>query len=105
MPHSPNRLPLKQPAPLKRPPLVPSYRLRKHPPPVGAALRTPLRLPLLHALLSFIFIALLPQHPLSIPTALGAAFLVVFYLQFFAFRAGYHFRTEDEDQPPRKEPR
>lgn len=100
----PYRLPLKQPN-FNRPPLlVPRYRLLRRPSWISReALPVPLRLPLLHALLSFIFIALLPQHPVSIPTALGAAFLIVFYLLFFALRAGYRFQSEGGDRLPGKE--
>jgi hypothetical protein len=56
------------------------------------ALPVALRLPALHALLSFVFLALLPQHPLSIPTALGLAFGVVVYIQVLAYGEGYGFR-------------
>jgi hypothetical protein len=48
-----------------------------------------LRLPLFHALLSFICLALLPPRPLSIPVALGLAFAIVLYIQILAYRAGY----------------
>lgn len=105
MDRPPYRLPLKEPVPNELVSPVPRYRLRRRRPPLisRGALPVPLRLPLLHALLSFIFIALLPQHPLSIPTALGAAFLVVFYILFFALRAGLQFETDEDDRPPWKE--
>jgi hypothetical protein len=51
-----------------------------------------LRLPALHALLSFVFLALLPQRLLSIPTALGLASAVIVYIQMLAYRQGYGFR-------------
>jgi hypothetical protein len=57
-------------------------------------LPVPLRLPLLHALLSFIFLALLPGHPLSIPTAFGLAAAVVVYIHLLAWRLGYYLYIE-----------
>jgi len=51
-----------------------------------------LRLPALHALLSFVFLALLPQRPLSIPTALGLASAVIVYIQMLAYGGGHGMR-------------
>jgi hypothetical protein len=96
----PPRLRLKLPFRPKRPTLVPRIRLIPpllHPPlrpGKNRSLPIPLRLPLLHALLSFVFLALLPQHPLSIPTALGLAFAVAFYIHFAANQMGYRWRKE-----------
>jgi hypothetical protein len=83
-------LELKWPFRPTRPSQIPRLRLLRRPlllPPSddSGSLPAPLRLPLLHALLSFIFLSLLPQHPLSIPTALGLAFACIFYIQFLAF--------------------
>ena len=76
-------IPAAEPLPL--PPDLPHLR-RKTPrrwiPPL-------LRLPLFHALLSVLILACLPHHPLSIPTALGLAFAVTFYVQVLAYRAGF----------------
>ena len=76
-------IPAAEPLPL--PPDLPRLR-RKTPrrwiPPL-------LRLPLFHALLSVLILACLPHHPLSIPTALGLAFAVTFYVQVLAYRAGF----------------
>jgi hypothetical protein len=46
-------------------------RLRKTP--------APLRLPILHAALSFILLSQLPTRPLSIPTALGLGLAIIVY--------------------------
>lgn len=64
-------------------------RRTKEPPPRRPAIPAMLRLPLFHALLSFICLALLPPRPLSIPVALGLAFAIVLYIQILAYRAGY----------------
>lgn len=44
----------------------------------------PLRLPLVHAGLSFAILAALPQHPLAMPTALGLALAIVIYTEMLA---------------------
>lgn len=49
----------------------------------------PIRLPLFHAAVTFTCLALLPQRPLSMPTALGIACVLVIYIQILAYRAGY----------------
>jgi hypothetical protein len=91
-------LELERPLRPTRPSQIPRLRLLKRPPlpPPSDDLRRlpiPLRLPLFHALLSFIFLSLLPQRPLSIPTALGLAFACIFYIQFLALRAGFRLRV------------
>ena len=44
----------------------------------------PLRLPLLHAGLSFVILAALPRHPMAMPTALGLALVIVVYAEMLA---------------------
>lgn len=61
--------------------------LRMHPTPL------PLRLPLIHAVLSFLCLSLLPARPLSIPTALGIATVLIVYLQILAYRTGYRLNV------------
>ncbi len=63
-----------RPAPVKPLPIRPNPSTRL------------LELAFLHACLSFTFLALLPQRPLSIPTALGLAFAAVYYLQLIRIR-------------------
>ena len=92
MPQKRILLKLKQPLPLPgpgapgRPAPIPRIRLVYRPAPPPEASLTPVRLALLHALFSFAALAGLPRHPLSIPTALGLAAAVVFYIQFLALR-------------------
>lgn len=76
-------IPVAEPLPL--PPDLPHLRRKKRRhwiPPL-------LRLPLFHALLCVVFLACLPHHPLSIPTALGLACVVILYIQVLAYRAGF----------------
>jgi hypothetical protein len=86
---------------LRRPSQIPRLHLRPRPPPApGPAdyrrrMPLPLRLPLFHAMLSVVFLALLPSHPLSIPTALGLAFALSFYVQFLANWLGYHWKVNN----------
>ena len=49
------------------------------------------RLPLLHAVLTFTFLALLPVHPMAMPTALGVSSLAMVYIHLLANGCGYHF--------------
>jgi len=86
------RLEFKQPFTLTRPSQIPRLRLTPRPPPPQPPVdrSAPLRLPVLHALLSFLFLAFLPSRLLSIPVALGLAAAVVFYLLVAANLAGYH---------------
>lgn len=99
-PQFPPLLHLKLPFRPKRPTQVPRIRLippQLRPPQQPLRYRPlpiPLRLPLLHALLSFTFLALLPQRPISIPTALGLAFATGFYLHFAAYQMGYRWRKD-----------
>ena len=83
-------LELSQPFRPTRPTQIHRIRLIRRLPPLPPkdrrGLPASLRLPLFHALLSFIFLSLLPQHPLSIPTALGLAFVIIVYLQFWAYK-------------------
>lgn len=51
-----------------------------------------LRLPILQALLTFLFLGLLPRHPLSIPLALGLSAVVLVYVQIIAYAMGYRLR-------------
>ena len=46
----------------------------------------PLRLPLVHAGLSFAILAGLPRHPMAMPTALGLALAIVVYAEMLARR-------------------
>ena len=48
----------------------------------------PLRLPLLHAGLSFLILAALPRHPMAMPTALGLALALVVYAEMLARAIG-----------------
>jgi hypothetical protein len=52
----------------------------------------PWRLPLLHALLTFTLLSLLPQRPLSIPVALGGAAAAVFYIHVLANCTGHRLK-------------
>lgn len=87
-------LKLKKPFRPSRPSQIPRLRLRPRPFPAPERQRrglpAPLRLPLLHAVLSFIFLAILPPRPLSIPTALGLAAAIIFYIIAAANYSGYH---------------
>jgi hypothetical protein len=90
-------LELRRPVQIRFPSQMPRLRLflrrlTANPPLEAQAHPAALRLPLFYALLSFTFLALLPPRPLSIPTALGLAAAVVFYIQFFARWIGYRFR-------------
>lgn len=49
----------------------------------------PLRLPLVHAGLSFAILAALPHHPLAMPTAVGLALVIVIYTEMLAKRIGF----------------
>ncbi len=52
-----------------------------------------LRLPVFHGLLTFFCLAFLPQHPLSIPIALGLSSVIVFYIHVLANLLGYRLKT------------
>lgn len=80
-------------APPKRPAQYgPPLMLIPKPPPSEPApdyrrvLPQALRLPLLHAALSFAILYLLPSHPLSMPTAIGLAAALIIYVQWLADR-------------------
>jgi len=51
-----------------------------------------LRLPILQAMLTFLILAQLPRHPLSIPLALGLSAVVLVYVQIIAYAMGYRLR-------------
>lgn len=53
-----------------------------------------LRLPIFHGLLTFFCLAFLPQHPLSIPIALGLSSVIVFYIHVLANCLGYRLQSQ-----------
>lgn len=66
--------------------LVPKAPPADPPPDYRRVLPEPLRLPVLHAALSFAILALLPSHPLAMPTAIGLAAAVIIYVQWLVDR-------------------